>query len=39
LTAQFEGTGARTANLDMPGMKLMNFWLGKVESNRLTIER
>jgi hypothetical protein len=39
LTARFEGTGARTANLDMPGMKLMNFWLGKVESNRLMIER
>jgi hypothetical protein len=39
LTARFEGIGARTANLDMPGMKLMNFWLGKVESNRLTIER
>jgi len=39
LTAQFEGRGAKRANLDMPGIKLMNFWLGRIESNRLTIER
>src|SRR5215204_5240404 len=25
LTAQFEGTGSNTSNLDMPGIKLMNF--------------
>jgi hypothetical protein len=37
LTAQFEGTGADAVNLDMPGVKLMNFWLGKVESNILTL--
>jgi len=37
LTAQFEGTGAQAVNLDMPGIKLMNFWLGKVESNTLTL--
>jgi len=37
LTAQFEGTGANAVNLDMPGMKLMNFWFGKVESNTLTL--
>jgi hypothetical protein len=39
LTAQFEGTGANAVNLDMPGIKLMNFWLGKVESNTLTLRR
>jgi hypothetical protein len=37
LTAQFEGTGAHAVNLDMSGVKLMNFWLGKVESNTLTL--
>jgi hypothetical protein len=37
LTAQFEGTGAHAVNLDMPGVKLMNFWLGKVASNTLTL--
>jgi len=37
LTAQFEGTGASAVNLDMPGIKLMNFWFGKVESNTLTL--
>jgi hypothetical protein len=39
LTAQFQGSGAGLVNLDMPGIKLMNFWLGKVESNSLTIKR
>jgi hypothetical protein len=39
LTAQFEGTGAHTVNLDMPGIKLMNFWLGNVESNILAMGR
>jgi hypothetical protein len=38
-TAQFHGSGARLVNLDMPAIKLMNFWLGKVESNTITIER
>lgn len=38
LTAQFEGTGATFVN-DMPAMKLMNFWLGKVQSNTLAVER
>jgi len=37
LTAQFEGTGANAVNLDTPGIKLMNFWFGKVESNTLTV--
>jgi hypothetical protein len=39
LTAQFEGAGARDVHSDMPGIKLMNFWLGKVESNVLTMRR
>jgi hypothetical protein len=39
LTAQYEGSGAKTANLDMSAIKFMNFWLGKVESNILTLER
>jgi hypothetical protein len=39
LTAQLEGSGARHVNSDMPGVKLMNFWVGKVESNTLIIER
>ncbi len=39
LTAQFEGTGAQIVNLDMAGIKLLNFWLGKVDSNTLTLER
>lgn len=39
LAAQFEGVGANAVNLDMPGIKLMNFWLGKVESNILTLHR
>jgi hypothetical protein len=39
LTGWFHGNGARLGNLDMQVIKLMNFWLGNVESNTLTIER
>jgi len=39
LTAQFEGSEAKHVNLDMPAIKLMNFWLGKVQSNVLVLER
>ena len=39
LSAEFEGGGARLVNLDMPGIKLMNFWTGKVQSNTLSIEK
>jgi hypothetical protein len=39
LTAQFEGHGANYINGDMPGIRLMNFWLGRIESNTLTIKR
>jgi hypothetical protein len=31
--AQFQGDGAETSNLDMAGMKLMDFWKGKLQSN------
>ena len=39
LTAEFEGTKASAVNLDMPGIALMNFWVGKVDSNALTLRR
>jgi len=39
ITAQFEGGGAKTSNLDVPGLKLMNFWLGHLQSNVLVIDR
>ena len=35
ILARFQGEGARTTNLDMPGMALMNFWKGTVQSNPL----
>jgi len=38
MTAQYEGRRAKLVNLDMGAIKLMNFWLGKVESNTLEIE-
>jgi len=39
LTAQFEGAKASAVNLDMAGIALMHYWLGKVESNTLTLRR
>jgi hypothetical protein len=39
LTAQFEGRGAKLINEDMIAIRLMNFWLGRVESNTLIIKR
>jgi hypothetical protein len=39
LTVRFEGTGAKLDNLDIPAAKFTNFWLGKVESNTLSLER
>jgi hypothetical protein len=33
ILARFQGEGARTTNSDMPGVALMNFWKGAVESN------
>jgi hypothetical protein len=39
LTAQFEGRGAKLINPDMIAIRLMEFWLGKVESNTLILNR
>ena len=39
IAAQFEGGGAKTSNLDMPGIRLMDFWKGKLHSNALAVER
>ena len=39
LAGRFHGSGAGSGNLDMQAIKLMNFWLGNVESNTLTVER
>jgi len=35
ILARFQGEGARTTNLDMPGVALMNFWKGTVQSTPL----
>ena len=37
ISAQFEGGGAVAPSLDMPGIKLMNFWIGKLQSNTLLV--
>ena len=39
ITAQFEGGGAKTSNLDVPGIKLINFWLGNLQSNIIMVEQ
>lgn len=39
ITAQFEGGRPSTNNSDVPGIKLMNFWLGKLQSNIIVVER
>jgi hypothetical protein len=39
ITAQFEGGRAKTSNSDVPGIKLMNFWLGTLQSNIIVVER
>jgi len=35
IVARFQGEGPRSHNLDMPGVALLNFWKGTVESNPL----
>jgi hypothetical protein len=35
ILARFQGEGARTTNLDMPGVALMNFWKGTAQSSPL----
>ncbi|MBV9242426.1 MAG: hypothetical protein JO314_10495 [Acidobacteria bacterium] len=39
ITAQFVGGGAKATNLDTPGMKLMNYWIGTVRSNVLKVDK
>ena len=38
IAARFEGQGAATANLDMRGASLLNFWKGTVQSGMLDFE-
>jgi hypothetical protein len=38
ITARFEGQGAQSANLDMQGIALLNFWKGTVQSNVVEFE-
>jgi hypothetical protein len=33
-----EGGGAKTSNLDVPGIKLMDFWVGKLQSNIIVVQ-
>ena len=37
VAAIFEGHGARTSNLDMRGVALMNFWRGVARSNAIEL--
>lgn len=38
LTAQFEGQKPGLVNLDQPEINSLNFWLGKLQSNTITVE-
>ena len=38
IAARFEGQGAQSANLDMQGIALLNFWKGTVQSNVVEFE-
>jgi hypothetical protein len=38
-TAQFEGSEPKHVNQDLSAIKLMNFWLGNVQSKALVLER
>jgi hypothetical protein len=38
IRARFQGQGAESANLDMQGVALLNFWRGTVHSNALEFE-
>lgn len=39
VAAHFEGNRATAVNLDTPGINLMNFWIGKLQSNALAVKR
>ncbi len=36
ISAMFEGVGAESVNLDMPGIRLMNFWKGRLQESIVT---
>jgi len=38
IAAQFKGRGAQFVNLDTPGIRLLNFWTGSVQTNPLEFE-
>jgi hypothetical protein len=38
IAARLEGQGAKSVNLDMQGIALMNFWKGTVQSNSFNFE-
>jgi hypothetical protein len=38
IVARFDGQGARTGNLDMQGVALLNFWKGTAQSNTFEFE-
>jgi hypothetical protein len=38
IAARLEGQGAKSVNLDMQGIALMNFWKGTVQSNSFEFE-
>jgi hypothetical protein len=38
IEARFDGQGARSLNLDTPGIALLNFWKGTLRSNSLGFE-
>ncbi len=37
VSAQFQGSGAGIINTGMEGMKLLNFWIGNLQSNPVFI--
>jgi hypothetical protein len=38
IVARFDGQGATTDNLDMPGLASMNFWKGALASNEVEVD-
>lgn len=38
IQARFDGQGARSVNLDTPGIALLNLWKGTLQSNALSFD-
>jgi len=38
IAAQYKGMGAQYVNLDTPGIRLLNFWTGSLQTNPLEFE-